>query len=342
MDKHEQVRATYLRFAEHEGKGYSAHYFVLANAVAADQWLVDFISQMPVIQPNLFFASIQLLTGPESMPTDGAELRRLVKDRSDDIQHLMTTRRTQTNEPGRCASLLPAMPRGPLAIVEVGASAGLCLWIDKYSYQYDNVRLGPDSSVNLECDVTGVITFRDGLPNIQWRAGLDIAPLDIHDDDDADWLLACVWPDHPIRRERLAAAINLARKQTSCVRIGDLASDLEALLADVPDELQLVVFHSAVLTYCSTEQKCNFENILEKVSRSRPITWVSNEGYGVVPSITKLAQPTPSTHFLLGRTTMSNDSRHDELLAISHCHGATLEWLDSMETVEPFEVAANC
>ncbi len=39
------------------------------------------------------------------------------------------SKRTQTNEPGRCAVLLPllaALPQ-PLALLEVGASAGLCL-----------------------------------------------------------------------------------------------------------------------------------------------------------------------------------------------------------------------
>ena len=45
----------------------------------------------------------------------------------------MRTRATQTNEAGRCAILLPvlaALPQ-PLALLDVGASAGLCLYRDQ-------------------------------------------------------------------------------------------------------------------------------------------------------------------------------------------------------------------
>jgi hypothetical protein len=48
----------------------------------------------------------------------------------------MLAQSTQTNEPGRCAALLPMLARlpEPLALLEVGASAGLCLLPDFYTY----------------------------------------------------------------------------------------------------------------------------------------------------------------------------------------------------------------
>ena len=64
----------------------------------------------------------------------------------------MKTRRTQTNEVGRCAAILPALPRGRLALLEVGASAGLCLLMDEFFYDYGVQHVGSESSaVRLRC-----------------------------------------------------------------------------------------------------------------------------------------------------------------------------------------------
>ena len=60
---------------------------------------------------------------------------------------------TQTNEPARCAALLPLLARfpGPLTLIEVGASAGLCLHPDRYAYDYAGHRVGGPSPVTLTC-----------------------------------------------------------------------------------------------------------------------------------------------------------------------------------------------
>ena len=54
---------------------------------------------------------------------------------------MAAVRSTKTNEPRRCAGLLPVLAgiAGPLALLEVGASAGLCLYPDRYSYSYDGL-----------------------------------------------------------------------------------------------------------------------------------------------------------------------------------------------------------
>ena len=56
-----------------------------------------------------------------------AELSSFIRKRGNEVAALMRTHHTQTHEVGRCAVLLPALPEGPLALVEVGANAGLCL-----------------------------------------------------------------------------------------------------------------------------------------------------------------------------------------------------------------------
>ena len=73
------IKRTYRRFADLECKGYSEVYHALALAVSDDDHLASFIAEMPVVQPNLFFASIQLLTGPDGVPRSGTALRRFLK-----------------------------------------------------------------------------------------------------------------------------------------------------------------------------------------------------------------------------------------------------------------------
>lgn len=111
-----------------EAHGRSPRYEELSLAVAEDTWLLAFLAGLPTAkrQPNLLFAAARYLLGE---PPDLAALHSLVSDRGGDLTATMLARRTQTNEPARCAILLPALAMlpQPLAVVEVGASAGLDL-----------------------------------------------------------------------------------------------------------------------------------------------------------------------------------------------------------------------
>jgi len=328
MTSVEQVKARYRQFAERECRGYSDLYFTLANAVADDDEIVSFIQQMPETQPNLFFASIQYLVGLREMPRSHLELREVINDFRDGIRQLMVARRTQTNEVGRCTAILPALPSGRLAVLEVGASAGLCLLLDRFHYDYGVRQVGDARScVRLQCRTDNACLVPVTMPEIAWRGGIDLSPIDVLNDADVKWLLACVWPEHVERRERLSAAIQLAQTERPFVRQGNLASDLPKLLAEVPSELQLVIFHSAVFPYVGTEDRKMYFKSLVDASRNRMIISISNEGRSVVSEITALApeepqiQPTP---FYLGRTTFFEGARKDEFLAFAHAHGAWL------------------
>ena len=328
MNDPSRIKRRYRQFADTECRGYSDVYHELSRAVSEDDEVIDFIAGMPEIQPNLFFASIQLLTGPDGVPRTGSELRTLVRRRGAEIGEVMRSRHTQTNEVGRCAVLLPALPPGPLALLEVGASAGLCLLLDQFHYELGSTRIGDASSpVHLRCAVSGAVPLPSGVPRVVWRRGLDIDPMDVHDDDAVRWLLACVYPDHGERRRRLEAAIGLARAQRPLVSAGDLVDDLPAVLAEVPDDAQLVVFHSAVLTYVKADRRQAFAGILADASRKRDIIWLSNEPPGVVPEVTAPASAQSELRYLLSRTRFTNGQRRDELLAHAHVHGADLTWL---------------
>lgn len=329
-DPSESLKARYRRFADLECHDYAPHYARLARFVAGDDDLLDFIVAMPDGQPNLFLASVQYISGPAEMPVDGRELKAFVEEHAREVSHLMRSRRTQTNEVGRCAALLPALPTGiPLAMIEVGASAGLCLLMDRFRYDYGGTALGsPTASVAISCTPVGSapVPVPSEMPRIVWRTGLDLSPIDLRDDDAVKWLLACVWPDHVERRERLQAAIELARREPPAVVQGDLVKDLPRLIAGAPDAL-LVVFHSAVMPYIPTEQRQGFLAVLAEESEKRPIVWVANEGPGVIRELDALAPQRDQLRFRIGRTQWWKGRGESRLLALAHYHGWDLEWL---------------
>ena len=300
-----------------EARGRSPVYAELAAAVAEDQKVLAFLNALPAAkrQPNLLFAAACYLLGE---PADIAALRRLTSRRGEELASLMLTRRTQTNEPARCATLLPAVAQlpQPLALIEVGASAGLTLLPDRYSYDFGGHRIAgtdPEAPV-LGCRPLGPVPLPARVPEIAWRAGVDLNPLDVTSDDDMRWLECLIWPGEPGRRERLAAAVETARRAPPPVHRGDLLTDLPALASQAPPGATLVVFHSAVLAYVSEPERARFAATVTGLGG----VWLSNEAPGVLPGI---AAPSRDGHqFLLVRDGST-------LVAATDAHGTWLDWL---------------
>ena len=110
----------------------------------------------------------------------------------------------------------------PLALIEIGASAGEALW-DRYAYDYGDRTAGVASSpLTIACELVGPHVPPLDPPPVMWRAGVDLAPVDASDPADARWLRACLWPDQPARQARLAAALEVAREHPVDLRRGDL------------------------------------------------------------------------------------------------------------------------
>jgi hypothetical protein len=301
-----------------EAHGRSPAYESLAASVADDDLVLGFLAALPPPkrQPNLLFAAARYLLG--AAPGIGA-LRALIRRNEAELGQVMLARRTQTNEPARCATLLPALARvpEPLALIEVGASAGLTLLFDRYSYDYGGHRIpgsDPDAPT-LCCAVRGPVPLPGRLPAIAWRAGLDLNPLDVTRDDDVRWLSCLVWPGESDRQERLAAAIASARRDPPPVYRGDLLTDLPALAARAPAEATLVIFHSAVLAYVAAEDRERFARTV----RGLAAVWLSNEAPGVVPGL-------PLTDFRDGTFVLGLGGRTP--LAFTDGHGTWLHWLD--------------
>jgi Uncharacterized protein conserved in bacteria (DUF2332) len=132
----ESIANVYRRFSQHEAHGRSLLYEELANEVGRDLPTLEFLSEFPPSkqQPNLFFAAVRFVCGTAH---GWEEFRDWLNSHREQIR--MLKRRTQTNEPARCATLLPvlALLPQPLALLGIEASAGLCLVPDRYAYRYN-------------------------------------------------------------------------------------------------------------------------------------------------------------------------------------------------------------
>ena len=308
--------ARYRGFAA-EARGRSPQYEELAIAVAGDSLTLRFLGSLPAAkrQPNLLFAAATYLLG---VAPELDALQRLINDRGGELAHTIMTRRTQTNEPARCATLLPALAQlpQPLALIEIGASAGLTLLPDRYSYDYGDRQLsGTDPAAPVfTCRTLGPVPLPAQVPDVIWRAGLDLNPLDVMDDDDVRWLECLLWPGETGRPERLAAAIETARRDPPRIHHGDLLTDLPALAGQAPPEATLVVYHSAVLAYVAAEQRGQVAETIRALNAS----WLSNEGPDVLPGIA-----VPERHdekFVLVRD-------GTRAVAFTDAHGSWLDWL---------------
>jgi hypothetical protein len=310
------VVATYRSFARREARGRSAAYESLAELAAGDAAITEFVASLPPgkHQPNLLFAAARYLFG--ALPGIG-ELRDLVTGSRAELTEVMLARRTQTNEPARCAPLLPALAQlpPPLALIDVGASAGLTLLFDRYSYDYAGHRLaGADPAApTLRCEPRGPVPLPPRIPAIIWRAGLDLNPLDVTSDDDVRWLSCLVWPGEGDRGQRLAAAIASARRDPPAVHRGDLLTDLPDLAARAPAGATLVIYDTSVLYQVTPDERERFASLV----RGLGAVWLSSEAPGVVPG-TAVPAVDDQTCVL---------ARDGHPIARTDSHGTWLEWL---------------
>ncbi|MFG1651306.1 DUF2332 family protein [Micromonospora sp. NPDC049275] len=303
----------YVEFGTREAHGVSPTYERLSHAVARDDALLALLDTLPPgkRQPNLLFGVVRWLGGPvddpvafhdytvANWPVVETELRR---------------RATQTNEAGRCAVLLPvlaALPQ-PLALLEVGASAGLCLYPDRYAYRYGEHEVGEGTPV-LECAASGLVPPAR-VPRVVWRAGLDLNPLDVTDPGDVSWLDALIWPEHAHRRARLREAAAVAAADPPLLVRGDLVDDLPALAARAPADATLVVFHTSVLYQVPVARREAFVRLV----RELPGHWIANEAPEVLPYGGLPDPPDAALHNVL--------ALDGKPLAWARGHGQAMTW----------------
>jgi hypothetical protein len=346
----EALSQRFLRFAEQECSAYAPFYDRVARGISHDPDLLTVAAHSRIGQqaPNLLLAAVHylLLQGtrhalaafypsvthlaavPPGDPMPA--FRSFCQDHRAALIELVSTGLVQTNEPQRCAVLLPAFATvarltggKPLALVEVGASAGLNLLFDRYGYHYGmGLPAGdPMSPVRFTCALRGmglppIVT---DTPPVSARVGIDLNPIDVCDPQATLWLRALVWPEHPVRAALLQQALALAQREPPLLLAGDALAVLPQAVAEAPAGAALCVFHTATLAHFPPEARERFHALIPELARQRDLFWLSSEGSG---------NSGRRGLYLTILTAFQNGRRVEYRLAYSHPHGAWLEWLD--------------
>jgi hypothetical protein len=342
----DRIAERFRSFGRLECPGRSALYAQLSEGIAGDAALLRLAAHArpgtPL--PNVLFAAVHfLLLGGVQHPlaafyadldaspstTDGdpfPALRDFCHEHHEALLPLVATRLVQTAQVRRCSLLLPAFElvfrRGngrPLALVEIGASAGLNLRWDRYRYAYsDGRRCGP-AGAPLELGTT----LRGGgrpplpesrLPPVATRLGLDLNPIDVRDPEETRWLRALIWPDETGKAQELERALAAALAEPPPLVAGDALDTLPAALAAAPAEAMLCVYHSFTVNQFSPTARERLRALFVEQARRRDLFVISLEG------------TRDGVHPRLDLATFRDGVRGDELLATCDAHGAWLEW----------------
>jgi hypothetical protein len=302
-----------------------------ALGVADDPELLALIQRLPREhrQPSLIFAVARWCGAPVG---GYAEWRAWVVRNWAAIGGEATRRRTQTNEVGRCIPLLLGLDRfdGPIALLELGAAAGLCLAVDRYAYRFDDQAVlapvlapaGGPAVPTLAASTSGLgPAAPTHLPEIVWRAGIDLAPLDVRDADDVRWLEALLPPDRPARRDRLHAAVATVAADPPRLVAGDALTTLPALAAEARAQAPgatLVVASLGTLVYLPPADRAAMPDAVAGLGAHLLAFESSAALPHVAARLSHLTAPEP-TPFVL--------SLDGEPLAGASAHGERVSWL---------------
>ncbi len=293
--------------------------------------------------PNLFFAAVHLLlqNGEHyqlaafypSVTKNSRHyeyvypyFRNFVLDHEPKIAKIITTRTVQTNEVARCAALVPAFEliasedrNRPLAMIEIGSSAGLTLLWDRYHYEYGKgMECGPrDSPVYIECLLRGdkQPPIPLNFPKVDTRLGIDLNPIDLNDPVNVHWLRALVWPEQEKRTRQLELAVQLAKQQPLKIMRGNALELLPELISKTRTDTQLCIYHSFTLSLASEDNRAKLKSVLDRASQNRRLFLVSLEW----------ARDKESPLVELASFHRGVETRR--ILAKSQAHGEWLEWL---------------
>ena len=370
----EVTRRRFEIFIDREVRASSPLYTALSQHVtddlAAGGYFTGVLAQVPERQriPNLLFASVHrvLFDHPgeplaQYYPSLGGArepdealpetFTAFVAAHRGEIDPLLVTGETQTNEVLRGAQLLPAFSwvqattRRPLGLIEIGPSAGLLLHTDRYDYRYEfsdgTVLNGGEASAEgvpaLRCPIHGSCTPEQLRPfvtkplRVSSRVGLDLNPLSPTDPEAVAWLRALVWPEHAERRERLTAALEHAARRPVRLRKGDAVRILADAVESVADNAIPCVFVSNSLPHWSPEGREELVRLVRELGARRDLVFIIKEAHRIGLGLFS-GKPDPGVpegkdvHEVLGAVVYLGGRERLFRLGSAGMHGAWLDW----------------
>ena len=322
----------FLTLVPDPGPGLVALRFTGALHALALQGLEPWASRWPSTAP----AGTQV--------TDAAMLHAVHLAVTSQWPHIKNTLRSapQTNEVRRSAVLLPgwlhvAKQTGlPLALVEIGASAGLNLWADKWLHDHGTWTWPGDSEVRITSEWRGPPPAHPSQPStlhIASRRACDLLPIDITQVAQRQRLASYVWPDQTERLQLLGAALKKAAMwaSQSCLHIEaiDAARYLERELHTLPVGQTTLVFHSIVWQYLAAPERQRLQAVITaagaRASARSPLAWLSYEFSAADQPAQLRCRIWPGVETSAQQSTQPEGD--EQLLAHAHPHGAWVEWV---------------
>ncbi|MFK7992184.1 MAG: DUF2332 family protein [Sandaracinaceae bacterium] len=164
----------------------------------------------------------------------------------------LASRRVQTNDVSRSVAWLwptSLLPERPVVLVDVGCSAGLNLIGDRLGQPWTRADGAP-------------FKLRD--PSVLARHGFDPSPIDAGQEDEAQWLRACIWPGDTARLSRLDGAIAAFRRERphpalARVSARHVVPRLHRIFRDMRADATLLILQTFVRDYMDAAEHEDYQ-----------------------------------------------------------------------------------
>jgi hypothetical protein len=217
----------------------------------------------------------------------------------------------QTNEIRRSIGLLVGFLHlasrfdPPIETLEIGASAGLNLWWDRFAYQTESWSWNDSGRPSIDTSWSGPPPPLGVAPRVRARAACDLNPLEIGDPAQRDRLRSYIWPDQLDRLARFDGAVQVALEHRVRVERADAGAWLEERLVRRSPDALTVVYHSVFFQYPPRETRQRIAQAIERAgaANAAPLAWLRLE-----PEVV-LGGPRDSVRFLIDVVTWPGAER---------------------------------